>query len=41
VGVVVGSFFKAERWMSLPIPNRLSFRPIRRDGVEVGIGFSF
>lgn len=44
VGVVVGSFFKAERWMSLPLPNRMSFRPIRRggrDGVEVGLGFAF
>lgn len=41
VGVFIGSFAKAERWMSLPLPNRVSVRPYRREGMEVGIGFTF
>ena len=41
VGALVGTRFTSERWMSLPVPRRLSFVPRPRGGVEVGLGFSF
>lgn len=41
VGALVGTRFTSERWMSLPVPRRVSFVPQRRGGVDVGLGFSF
>lgn len=41
VGVLVGSRFKAEHWMPLPLPNRVSFLPSRRGGIDVALGFTF
>ena len=41
VGGIVGSRFRAEHWSPVPLPKRVSFRPSRRGGLEVGIGFNF
>lgn len=41
IGGVVGSRAAQERFMSLPLPRRISFNPFRRDGMEVGLGFTF
>jgi hypothetical protein len=41
IGALVGTRFTEEHWMPLPLPKRLSIMPTRRNGVDVGFGFSF
>jgi len=42
VGALVGSRRQTERWMTLPMPRRVSFNPFRKGGgVELSLGFGF
>ena len=41
IGTLVGSRRLREGWSPLPLPHRMSFRPSRRGGLEVGFGFDF
>lgn len=41
VGAIIGSRAASEHFMNLPLPNRVSFNPFRREGMEFGWSFTF
>jgi hypothetical protein len=41
VGALIGTRFASEHWSNVPLPRRVSVVPLRRGGVEVGLGFRF
>ncbi|CAG0927188.1 hypothetical protein PLCT1_00256 [Planctomycetaceae bacterium] len=38
VGAIIGSRFKTERWVNVPLPRQFSFVPNRRGGFTLSIG---
>jgi hypothetical protein len=38
VGAIIGSRFKTERWVNVPLPRQLSFVPNRRGGFTISVG---